>query len=190
MNDIAAASNKGRRTLYTYFSNKEQIYLAVIEQELNILNEKLQRVATCHLPPDKKLIEYIFTRLDAVKELISRNGSLQSDFFRDIYEVEKARRRFDVNDMDMLQSIFEEGRAKGYFQIKDPELSAQLFHYALKGIETPYYFRNKVRLKMQENRQQLIDIFMKGILNASLQDTSSGRDCMKPSPLAHLPRNS
>ena len=26
MNDIAAASGKGRRTLYTYFRNKEEIY--------------------------------------------------------------------------------------------------------------------------------------------------------------------
>ena len=26
MNDIAEASKKGRRTLYTYFNNKEEIY--------------------------------------------------------------------------------------------------------------------------------------------------------------------
>ena len=31
MNDIAVASGKGRRTLYTYFKNKEDIYFAVIE---------------------------------------------------------------------------------------------------------------------------------------------------------------
>ena len=29
MNDIAVASGKGRRTLYTYFKNKEDIYFAV-----------------------------------------------------------------------------------------------------------------------------------------------------------------
>ena len=31
MNDIALASKKGRRTLYTYFKSKEDIYLAVVE---------------------------------------------------------------------------------------------------------------------------------------------------------------
>ena len=31
MNDIAVASGKGRRTLYTYFSRKEDVYYAVIE---------------------------------------------------------------------------------------------------------------------------------------------------------------
>ena len=34
MNDIAQASKKGRRTLYTYFKSKEQIYMAVVESEL------------------------------------------------------------------------------------------------------------------------------------------------------------
>ena len=30
MNDIAQASKKGRRTLYTYFKSKNEIYLAVV----------------------------------------------------------------------------------------------------------------------------------------------------------------
>jgi AcrR family transcriptional regulator len=163
MNDIANASNKGRRTLYTYFSNKDQIYLAVIEQELNLLNEKLQQVVLMDLPPDKKLAEYIFTRLDAVKEAITRNGSLKSDFFRDIYEVERARRRFDIKEIKLLQTIFEEGAEKGYFNLHDSELSAQIFHYALRGIETPYV-RDRVSDKMKYNKRFIINAFMHGIL--------------------------
>ena len=38
MNDIAQASRKkGRRTLYTYFKSKNEIYLAVVESELDQL---------------------------------------------------------------------------------------------------------------------------------------------------------
>ena len=36
MNDIAEASNKGRRTLYTYFKSKEDVYMAVVSQELEL----------------------------------------------------------------------------------------------------------------------------------------------------------
>ena len=39
MNDIAIASGKGRRTLYTYFKSKEDIYFAVIECELERLSD-------------------------------------------------------------------------------------------------------------------------------------------------------
>ena len=39
MNDIAVASGKGRRTLYTYFNNKEDVFSAVIEEELGHLSD-------------------------------------------------------------------------------------------------------------------------------------------------------
>ena len=45
MNDIALASKKGRRTLYTYFKSKDEIYLAVVESELDILSDMMKRVA-------------------------------------------------------------------------------------------------------------------------------------------------
>ena len=52
MNDIAAASGKGRRTLYTYFRNKEEIYLAVIEEELARLSTNMTAVLDLELSPE------------------------------------------------------------------------------------------------------------------------------------------
>jgi AcrR family transcriptional regulator len=72
MNDIALASKKGRRTLYTYFKSKDEIYLAVVESELDILSDMMKRVADKDISPDKKIIEMIYTRLDAVKEVVYR----------------------------------------------------------------------------------------------------------------------
>ena len=76
MNDIAIASGKGRRTLYTYFSNKDEVYLAVIENELDLLIERLQEVMARQMSPDMQLEEYNFVRFEAVKEAIECNGSL------------------------------------------------------------------------------------------------------------------
>ena len=44
MNDIASASDKGRRTIYTYFKNKRDIFNAVIEQETDKLMETLRMI--------------------------------------------------------------------------------------------------------------------------------------------------
>lgn len=44
MNDIAAASDKGRRTIYTYFKNKREIYNAVIEQQGNQIVDRLRAI--------------------------------------------------------------------------------------------------------------------------------------------------
>ena len=60
MNDIAVASGRGRRTLYTYFKSKEDIYLAVIEAELERLFSKLEEVARQNIPPEDKIVQLIW----------------------------------------------------------------------------------------------------------------------------------
>ena len=96
MNDIALASKKGRRTLYTYFKSKDDIYSAVVESELDILSDLMQRVSERDITPEEKIIQMIYTRLDAVKEVVYRNGTLRANFFRDIWRVEKVRKKFEI----------------------------------------------------------------------------------------------
>ncbi|MDP4269203.1 MAG: TetR family transcriptional regulator, partial [Bacteroidota bacterium] len=78
MNDIAVASQKGRRTLYTYFKSKNEVYMAVVETELQQLIQSLEEVANRNIRPDQKLTAFIFTRLEAVKETVFRNGTLRA----------------------------------------------------------------------------------------------------------------
>src|SRR5699024_1936363 len=80
MNDIAIASKKGRRTLYNYCKSKEDIYLAVVESELDILSDMMKHVVEKDIQPDEKLMEMIYTHLDAVKEVVFRNGTLRANF--------------------------------------------------------------------------------------------------------------
>ena len=81
MNDIALASKKGRRTLYTYFKSKEEIYMAVVESELEMLSEALEKVATEDISPDLKILKMIETHLDTIKLIVLRNGTLRASFF-------------------------------------------------------------------------------------------------------------
>lgn len=138
MNDIALASKKGRRTLYTYFRSKEDIYMAVVESELDILLDTMRRVAEKNSPPDEKILELIYTRLDVVKEVVYRNGTLRAYFFRDIWRVEKVRKRFDEKEVLLFKDVLREGVEKGVFQIDDIDMTAELLHYCVKGIEVPY----------------------------------------------------
>jgi len=138
MNDIALASKKGRRTLYTYFKSKEDIYMAVVETELDILSDMMKRVAEKDISPDEKMMEMIYTRLDAVKEVVFRNGTLRANFFRDIWRVEKVRKRFDAKEIQLFKEVLREGVEKGVFQIDDIEMTAAIVHYSVKGIEVPY----------------------------------------------------
>lgn len=138
MNDIAASSGKGRRTLYTYFKNKNEIYNAVIESELNILYNSLQEVVEKDLPADTKLLEFVNIRLESTKRLVYRNGSLDAEFFKDIWHVETIRRQFDIKEMLFLKNILEEGVKEGIFNVANPKNMAIILHSAFKGLEVPY----------------------------------------------------
>lgn len=138
MNDIALASGKGRRTLYTYFKNKTEIYNAVIESELNILYKSLQDVVEKDLPADKKLLEFINIRLESTKKVVYRNGSLDADFFKDIWHVETVRRAFDIKEILFIRRILEDGVKESVLNVSNPRNMAIILHSAFKGLEIPY----------------------------------------------------
>lgn len=140
MNDIAVASGKGRRTLYTYFSRKEDIYYAVIESELERLSEKLDEVASKRIPPQDKIIELIYTHLRMIKETVVRNGNLRAEFFRNIWMVEKVRKNFDEDEIEILRRIYGEGKDAGEFDIDNVDLVADITHYCIKGLEVPFIY--------------------------------------------------
>ena len=110
MNDIAVASGKGRRTLYTYFNSKEEVYSAVIESELERLSDKLDEVAAMKMRPLDKVIELIYTHLIMIRETVVRNGNLRAEFFRNIWMVEKVRKKFDDYEIDLFRKVYQEAR--------------------------------------------------------------------------------
>ena len=138
MNDIAVASKKGRRTLYTYFKSKDQIYMAVVESELKMLSDTMDKVAKKPTVPDEKILELITTHLDIIKMAVYRNGTLRAVFFRDIWRVEAMRKYFDNNEIKLFREVLREGKEQGLFDIDNVEITADILHYCIKGIEVPY----------------------------------------------------
>lgn len=138
MNDIAVASGKGRRTLYTYFKNKEEIYYAVIEAEMERLTESMKDVASHDMHPVEKIVEIIYTHLRLIKEAVLRNGNLRAEFFRNIWLVEKVRRHFDQTEVELLTQTLNEGVRQGLLQVDNISLAVDIIHYCTKGLEVPY----------------------------------------------------
>ena len=140
MNDIALASGKGRRTLYTYFKSKEDIFYAVIEMEMERMSERLRTIADKELEPEDKLVQLVYTHLSLIKETVIRNGNLRAEFFRDIWLVEKVRKNFDRTEVEILQKIIMQGIRQGKLDVVNIQLSVEIIHYCIKGLEVPYIF--------------------------------------------------
>lgn len=160
MNDIAVASGKGRRTLYTYFRNKEEIYYAVIEAELDRLSVKISDVANKHMNLEDKMIEFIYAHLELIKEAVLRNGNLRAEFFRNIWMVAKVRKHFDQAERDFFIKTLKEGIATGEFDVDNVALVADVIHYCVKGMEVPYIYGRLGEGLNQEESRALVKVLI------------------------------
>ena len=176
MNDIAQTSGKGRRTLYTYFKNKEEVYYAVIESELERLSERMDEVAEKMIRPQEKIIELIYTHLSQIKETVIRNGNLRAAFFRNIWMVENVRKNFDEDEIDICRRVYSEGRALGEFDIDDIDLVADITHYCIKGLEVPYIRGRLGHGITPENSKPIVTKFVYGALGKMLSPKEQSID--------------
>ena len=167
MNDIAVASGKGRRTLYTYFSRKEDVYSAVIESELERLSDKLDEVAAMKIRPQDKIIELIYTHLSMIRETVVRNGNLRAEFFRNIWMVEKVRKNFDEYEIELFRKVYADGKADDEFDIEDVDLVADITHYCIKGLEVPFIYGRIGHGMTEEASKPLVAKVVYGALGKS-----------------------
>ena len=174
MNDIASASEKGRRTIYTYFKSKRDIYNAVVKNESELIVERLSVIPAQEVSPEEKLMNFIFVRFEAIKELVTRNGSLRAGFFRDVRKVERARRGTLSQECSVLMSILKEGVEKGAFSIKHIDKTARVMLLCLQGLDVPYVRDSFAEMDIEKNklREYIHDFILNGIAR---RDADSGK---------------
>ncbi len=165
MNDIATASDKGRRTIYTYFKSKREIFNAVIESESDDLLQNLNSIVTKSVSPEQKLREYVATRMETMRQIVSRNGSLRAGFFRDVRKVDRARSVISKKEIKMLMHILHEGVVLGVFDIPNIKEWAIIITNSINGFDVPY-IRNSFTeygIDKQDMARMIADLVLNGI---------------------------
>lgn len=162
MADIATAARKGRRTIYTYFTSKEEVFRAVIDTEVSKLAEILQQIIAQPLPPKDKFRLYILTRMNAVKTLTTYYDALREDFMNNLGMIEDLRQQYDELEARMIKAILDEGVEKSQFRIADTDVVARAIVFATKGFELPMYRGDK---NYDHNKliEPLINVLFHGI---------------------------
>lgn len=166
MNDIASASDKGRRTIYTYFKSKTEIFNAVIASETEQLIHKLMMISVMPATAPQKLESYVRCRLETMREIVRRNGSLRAGFFRDVRKVDRARKIISHREVELMSKILEDGCHEGYFNIEDCKARALMITNAIHGLDVPF-----IRGSLEDNdmdREKMIKEFSLMILQGVL----------------------
>lgn len=164
MSDIASAAKVSRRTLYTHFKSKEEIYRYVVDYEVELINQKLQKAADSSLPPERKLKLYILARFNAIDNLVKKNRYIRHDFLFNNMRVEQLRKKIDAKEYLLLTEIIKEGKEKNIFRVSTPASFAKTLVIMFKSLEQPFILTG-VKAKNYQTLMEYVDFMFYGILN-------------------------
>ena len=162
MQDIAQAVNLKKASLYHHISSKQGILLALLDDALDLLIERITVVKNQKIPPEEKLRQAIACYLQILAEhrdlsavLLFEHRSLD----RDLHAKHVPRRdRFESIWREMIQ----EGMQQGTFSQMDASLAAR----ALMGVMnwTLTWYRLDGSLSVHEIAYEYTDLILKGLL--------------------------
>jgi AcrR family transcriptional regulator len=163
MDEIAIASRKGKSSIYYYFASKEEIFQAVVEKEAEILKQELIKATNENDSPAQKLKTHVLVRMRSMEKLANFYSAIKDEFLSHLDFIEKIRKKYDQEEIQMMESILVEGVENGMFEIDDTSLAAVAIVTALKGMEIPLFWG--VEEKDLESRlDHLIHILFHGVM--------------------------
>lgn len=165
MNDIANASDKGRRTIYTYFKNKKEIYNAVIEKESEQLVSKLREVVVLSVSPREKLRKFLEVRFEIIRGSVTQSGSLARFFAKDMKRIEKIRKLASEKEREILKEIIVEGIEENQFNSQQSENLDVVLRMILQSVDFSYLHDNFIEIGVDKDRFQndIINFIIEGL---------------------------
>jgi AcrR family transcriptional regulator len=134
MEDIAADAAVGKGTLYRYFKDKEELYLALLARAAEGLQARIvARLEGCECPRER-LVGFV----DALVGYFNDNP-----YLLDLIQHAEAMQRHDQEfpwqrtrrqNQALVREIFEAGNHAGQFRIDDPDLAALMLLGGLRAV--------------------------------------------------------
>lgn len=164
MDEIAIASRKGKSSIYYYFESKEDIFQAVVEKEASMLKRELQEAIKPISDPREKLKVYVLVRMNTLKKLANYYDAIRSEYLSHLDFVENIRKKYDDEEISMVEAILKEGAEKMEFNIENTRLAAIAIVTAMKGLEIPMFWQNNADFDMEKRLDDLINILFYGLV--------------------------
>jgi len=158
MDDVAAEAEVGKGTLYRYFHDKEELYIALLARCSETYLKHIEQVVAGPGSPRERLeavVESIIDHFDCQPNLLNliMRAEVMTEGGKD-FPWQEARDRTPRLIMD----LFREAEARGDFTVRDPELTTWIL---LGGI------RAVIRFGKQPREQGLAGRIVESFLNGA-----------------------
>jgi AcrR family transcriptional regulator len=170
MREIASDLNISKGALYYYFSDKEQLYKAVVEKEMDefflLISEKVSAMDD----PEEMLLEYLEIRMNHFRTVLNLSRFRLEDFCNLKPLMSNAWIQFQAKEVDIIEQILNLGIQKKLFYIDQPHEVAELFLDMLRGVRKNelhdkelFYLDQNEYSGLVRKINDILNIFIKGL---------------------------
>lgn len=163
MDEIAQAARKGKSSIYHYFKSKEEIMQAVMEKEVRVAKEEINKAIAEENTPQGKLRAYVLTRMQVLNRLANLYSAFKDEYLENYQFIERIRINYDQYEINIIKDILQEGIKERIFVVKDLEITAYAIVTAEKGLEYTMAVEKDLN-KIEENINNLLEILFYGIV--------------------------
>lgn len=162
MQDIANAVNLQKASLYHHFTSKQEILLALLDNALFLLTNRLEVVRAANLSPPEKLRQAMVAYLD----IIAAQQNLSSVLLLEYRSLDPDLRSQHVLRRDRFEHLWRdliaEGMEAGIFYCADPSLAGRAILGVLNWTVT--WYRHNGPSSAEEIADQFTNLFLNGLL--------------------------
>ena len=162
VDEIARAAHKAKGSVYYYYASKEDLFKAVVEQEINVLKAGLTRVIIDSTDANGMIRNYLMNRMILMKNATNYHETLKADFIESYEFLSQVRESFTRFEIEVMKGILDRGVREHAFQIQDTLATSQVIILAIKAIEIPFYHQHRLS-EYEQTIIELIDILVKGL---------------------------
>jgi len=159
MEDIAAAAEVGKGTLYRYFKDKDELYLALLELAAEQLSARMREARESECDFRRRLeamVAAILVYFDEQPHLFDLIQHAEVLVHPDRENPWNETRR---ENLAIFRAVFEEAEEAGLFHFEDPEVAVLLLLGGLRAV-----IRFGTRPRPDDLARRVIDSFLLGHL--------------------------
>lgn len=169
MRDIAKAAEFGVGTVYKFFPSKEKLYLAVIENKMQELVEKIRREIAGEADALAKIKAFVRILLEffVANRNFFRLLTSELDEQRLCVRKRLSERIFKQHKelTEVMSNVFKEAREKGLIQDYEPELLAHAIGGMTKDLIVHKLMKGEP-INPDKDAETIFEIFAYGVLSA------------------------
>ena len=162
--EMARMSRVAKATIYSYFGNKDQVYLEVLRLEKDEIVEKISSaVGQEALAPDK-LITFVKAKFRYMRQATNILNLDREGIENLLPSAESIRNELFESEVDIIHSILKSGIEKGVFYLNYPLLTARAIGHALRGFELNWLVQESEE-RIDRYLDELMTILFYGVMS-------------------------